>query len=93
MIQADGIETQNGSYCATVLQDSDPQPLTVSKTQTAEIGNSNTMVSITATGEKYHAYGCQYITGKNNLTVLSVEEAIRKGFEPCAVCNPDKFLH
>lgn len=44
-------------------------------------------VIVTKSGEKYHTYWCQYIEGKD-FTIYNVENAIRRGYEPCSVCNP-----
>ncbi len=43
-------------------------------------------VYITLYGEKYHTEGCHYIADKDTLTEITVEEAERKGYEPCKYC-------
>lgn len=43
-------------------------------------------VYVTLYGEKYHIEGCHYIADKDNLTEITVEEAERKGYEPCTYC-------
>src|SRR5262249_10548777 len=45
-------------------------------------------VYITNSGQKYHASGCRFLA-KSKIAV-SLEEAKRKGFEPCKVCNPPR---
>ncbi len=44
------------------------------------------MVYITASGKKYHKLGCRYLMG--NYSGVTVEEAKRKGLEPCNLCYP-----
>jgi micrococcal nuclease len=44
------------------------------------------MVYITASGKKYHKLGCRYLMG--NYTSVTVEEAKRRGLEPCNLCYP-----
>lgn len=46
-------------------------------------------VFVTPSGEKYHRNGCQYISGKYNLTGYdSAADAAAAGYKPCSVCNP-----
>ena len=49
----------------------------------------NNAVIVTQSGEKYHTYWCQYIEGKD-FTIYNVESAVRRGYEPCSVCNPPR---
>ena len=45
-------------------------------------------VFVTKTGDKYHENGCQYISGKHNLTAYSsASEAENAGYSPCSVCH------
>lgn len=43
-------------------------------------------VYITATGSKYHRWGCQYL--KESCYYLLRSDAISRGYAPCSVCNP-----
>lgn len=43
-------------------------------------------VYVTLYGEKYHTKGCHYIEGKDNLTVMTVGEAVHEGYEACGYC-------
>lgn len=43
-------------------------------------------VVVTARGSKYHKPECRLVKDKDNTTVLSKEEAIDKGYEPCGRC-------
>lgn len=43
-------------------------------------------VYITATGSKYHRWGCQYL--KESCYYLLRSDAISRGYTPCSVCNP-----
>lgn len=45
-------------------------------------------VWVCPTGTKYHSYYCQY-TSSTSIS-MTREEALRKGYSPCEVCNPDK---
>ncbi len=44
------------------------------------------MVYITASGKKYHKLGCRYLMG--NYRSITIEEAKRRGLEPCNFCYP-----
>lgn len=43
-------------------------------------------VYITKTGKKYHRYGCRYL--QKSCIPISLDEAKRRGYTPCSVCNP-----
>lgn len=43
-------------------------------------------VLVTKSGRKYHKPNCQYVEYKTNTISLSLDEAIRAGYEPCKVC-------
>ena len=43
-------------------------------------------VFVTISGEKYHIPECSYVKYKSNLTEYSVNDAIKKGYEPCSRC-------
>lgn len=65
----------------------------VASTGTAVQNNSNGQeieVVVTPTGTKYHLPDCQHVESKNNLTTMTRNEAIDKGFAPCKTCKPDK---
>ena len=49
-------------------------------------GNSDVIVHITKTGEKYHSAGCQYLR-KSDIEV-TLSEAKARGLTPCSKCNP-----
>ena len=56
-------------------------------TQTDYKTDYNTItVYVTTTGTKYHRKYCRYVDGKDNLTELTEEEAILRGYEHCSVC-------
>ncbi|GEM_PF-1104482 len=48
--------------------------------------DSTTTVYITASGNKYHRAGCQYLYGGS--IPISLEKAKAQGYTPCSVCNP-----
>lgn len=41
---------------------------------------------VTKSGEKYHLPDCQYVRYKTNTISLTLDEAIKLGYEPCSVC-------
>lgn len=45
-------------------------------------------VYITKTGAKYHRAGCRYLS--KSCIPISLEEAKKRGYGPCSVCNPPK---
>lgn len=47
---------------------------------------TDTTVIITKSGTKYHRANCR--TLRSSRIELRLEEAMQKGYEPCAVCNP-----
>lgn len=47
-------------------------------------------VFVTKSGEKYHLPDCQYVENKTNIFKMTEQEALDAGYEPCAVCRPDK---
>lgn len=44
------------------------------------------IVYITKTGGKYHREDCKFL--KSSKVEIDIEEAIKKGYEPCKVCKP-----
>lgn len=44
-------------------------------------------VYITHAGTKYHKDGCMHLNDTKQL--IALDEAIREGYEPCAVCFPE----
>lgn len=50
------------------------------------IANSAAMVYVTDYGEKYHSYGCQYLSQScHGMTLYKARQA---GYTPCSVCDP-----
>ena len=47
---------------------------------------SDTTVYITATGEKYHRWGCQYLS--QSCYSISLSDAQSRGYTPCSRCDP-----
>ena len=56
------------------------------ETTTTNETNNNEEVLVTHSGKKYHKPNCQYVEYKTNTISLSLDEAIRAGYEPCKVC-------
>ena len=49
-------------------------------------GGSSNIVYITATGDKYHRLGCQYLN--QSKIAIDRQEAINQGYTACSVCSP-----
>ncbi len=54
--------------------------------QSMSTSEASETVYVTLYGEKHHAEGCHYIEGKDNLTKMTVGEAVREGYEACGYC-------
>ena len=52
--------------------------------------NSDNTYYVTSAGKKYHLKHCIIIKYKNNLTEIKLNDAIKKGYKPCMICNPDE---
>ena len=50
--------------------------------------NEDEVVYITRTGKKYHRDGCSSL--KKSKILISLKEARKRGYSPCAKCNPPK---
>lgn len=48
--------------------------------------SGNTTVYITATGEKYHKKGCQYLS--RSCYDIELQDAVDRGYTRCSRCNP-----
>lgn len=48
---------------------------------------SRTNVIVSKGGTKYHAYGCEHISGCS-YDIYDVKAAQEKGYEPCLTCSP-----
>jgi len=57
---------------------------TTKETTKSTTSRSQKIVYGSRTGNHYHLEGCRYANGAK----MTVAEAERKGWEPCAVCNP-----
>ncbi len=57
---------------------------TIKETTESTTSRSKKIVYGSRTGNHYHLGGCRYANGAK----ITVAEAERKGWEPCAVCNP-----
>lgn len=52
---------------------------------------AKTIVYVTASGKKYHLKACPTLQQSKTVTALTLEEALKRGFEPCTVCNPPEY--
>ena len=55
--------------------------------QTTSTDGEKTVV-ITASGKRFHARGCRTLKKSKNLTELTKDEALARGYTSCGVCNP-----
>lgn len=55
-------------------------------TALATTSNANTIVYVTNSGEKYHLYGCRYLSRSCNEVTL--EYAVINDKTPCSICKP-----
>ncbi len=46
-------------------------------------------VYITDTGNKYHSYGCKYLSESS--TAVQLDYALKQGYTPCSVCNAQTY--
>lgn len=47
----------------------------------------NLAVYVTKSGKKYHKLGCRFLG--ENPSIISLEEAKQKGYQPCKICFPE----
>ena len=45
---------------------------------------------VTSSGKKYHRKRCIIVKYKNNLTEMTLHEAINAGYKPCLICHPEE---
>lgn len=58
--------------------------------QTADTAKPS--VWITPSGKKYHKENCPTLKNSGNtVKIVSLEDALRRGLEPCSVCNPPVY--
>jgi len=66
--------------------------ITRTKSVTGDISNpqiSDNKYCVTSSGKKYHQKYCIIIKYKNNLTEMTLNEAVNAGYKPCLICNPE----
>ena len=51
---------------------------------------SNSTYYVTSSGKKYHQKHCIIVRYKNNLTQITLKDAINDGYKPCLICNIEK---
>lgn len=49
---------------------------------------SSLIVYVTANGKKYHRKSCSTLSKSRTVISLSIDDARKKGYEPCKKCNP-----
>lgn len=71
----------------TYIQESTSTYTTEITTSNISAISSEDVVYVTRTGEKYHQSNCIYIEDKTDLTEMSIDEAVQKGYEECKICG------
>ncbi len=64
----------------------DDKPVVIHDVNPEDGKDKNTTVYVTASGEKYHKDGCNYLSEKK--MAVSANDAVRAGYEACAYCQP-----
>lgn len=59
-----------------------------SETEGVHIADPEHLVYISKSGNKYHSADCYHIN-VDNCTMISKEQAVSLGYEPCKTCRPD----
>lgn len=76
--------TTEATTTATEKTTKETTEKTTKETTESTTSRSKKIVYGSRTGNHYHLGGCRYANGAK----MTVAEAERKGWEPCAVCNP-----
>ncbi|MBN2135042.1 MAG: thermonuclease family protein [Acidobacteria bacterium] len=63
---------------------------TSSSGEKREYADTGKWVFVTKSGEKYHRKDCGHIANSQDIEKITVEEAKKRGLEPCKTCNPPK---
>jgi len=71
-----------------VVEASQTKDATVENTSVKQNAVSTQTVYITKSGTKYHRSGCTYL--KSSKIPISLEDAIKRGYDACSVCKPPK---
>ena len=51
---------------------------------------SDSTYYVTSAGKKYHLKHCIIIKYKNNLAEIKLNDAVKAGYKPCRMCNPEE---
>lgn len=78
------IPTTSTTETTTEIATKETTEKTTKETTESTTSRSQKIVYGSRTGNHYHLEGCRYANGAK----MTVAEAERKGWEPCAVCNP-----
>lgn len=73
------------------IQNNKPASQATDITQSEQqLNATDEIVIITKSGEKYHLPDCRYVENKTNTITMTEQEALDAGYEPCAICRPNK---
>ncbi len=53
---------------------------------------SKVLVWVTPSGTKYHEKDCPTLKNSKNLRSITLEDALKRGLEPCSICNPPVYI-
>lgn len=56
--------------------------------QNQKLEDSDVIVYVTPKGRKYHLKSCRTISNSQEIMSITLEEAKKRGYEPCRVCDP-----
>ena len=84
IVNTDKLITETTTKETTEKATKETTEKTTKETTESTTSRSQKIVYGSRTGNHYHLEGCRYANGAK----MTVAEAERKGWEPCAVCNP-----
>ena len=60
-------------------------------TQFSTNGGTDAAIKVIAASTHYHRQECKILEGKQNLTRISLQQAVSEGLQPCRVCEPPRM--
>lgn len=82
------VKKQSGFETALTTTNEKPTSNQEIQTEEVHIANPEHPVYISKSGNKYHSADCYHIN-VDNCTMISKEQAVSLGYEPCKTCRPD----
>jgi hypothetical protein len=69
----------------------EPAPQPVTPAEAARVARMSAQVLVIDGRPRYHLAGCVHLLGRDS-EALPVSEAVKIGFTPCGLCEPDTVL-